>query len=66
LKYGRYCDDRFHLKPTKPGLAMEPDLSVAPADDGAKPSMVVPVDKLDDADWPVQLTRATMANLPTP
>ena len=45
---------------------MAPDLRLAPAYDGAKHSMVVPVDKLDEADWLVPLIRTTTANLPPP
>ncbi len=72
-EYGIYCDgvfigvvcaDRFHLKPTEAGLAAAPELELIPAYAGAKPSMVVPADRWDDADWLVPLIRITLAHLP--
>lgn len=74
-EYGLYCDecfigvvcnDHFHLKPTKAGLAMAPELELRPAYDGAKPSMVVPGERWDDIDWIAGLVRTTAQNLPSP
>ena len=74
-EYGIYCDDtfigvvcsnRFHLKPTPSGLTYADDLELAPAYDGAKPSLVVPADRWDDEDWLVALIRLTVNSLSKP
>lgn len=71
-EYGIYCDDifigvvcndTFHLKPTKPGLTLAPDLELAPAYSGAKPSMVVPADRWDEHEWIIPLVKTTVAHL---
>ncbi|MEZ5714151.1 MAG: TfoX/Sxy family protein [Paracoccaceae bacterium] len=56
---GVVCDDRFHHKPTGPGRALAPELDMAPAYPGAKPSLVVPAERWDEADWLSRLTRST-------
>lgn len=61
---GVVCDDQFHLKPTKAGQNFAPDLVLSPAYPGAKPSMVVPTERWDEADWLAELLRITVANLP--
>lgn len=61
---GVVCDDIFHLKPTKPGLAFAPEIELAPAYPGAKPSMVVPADRWDKYDWIIPLVKTTVAPLP--
>jgi DNA transformation protein len=74
-EYGIYCDGRFigvvcndqlHLKPTKAGLALAPELELAPAYPKATPSMVVPIERLDEQDWIVELVRTTAQNVPAP
>ena len=60
---GVVCDDRFHIKPTKEGLAFGHDLEMAPAYDGAKPSMVVPGERWDDPEWLRELVRITVESL---
>lgn len=60
---GVVCDDRFHVKPTKQGLAFAPELELAPAYDGAKPSMVVPGERWDDQEWLRELVRITVESL---
>lgn len=74
-EYGIYCDDRFigvvcdnqfHLKPTKAGLSLAPELDLQPAYAGAKPSIVIPGDRWDDADWITNLVQITSQNLPAP
>lgn len=74
-EYGIYCDgifigvvcnDTFYLKPTKLGLALAPEIELAPAYPGAKPSMVVPADRWDEYDWIIPLVKTTAANLPPP
>ena len=72
-EYGVYCDDRMvgticrdrlFIKPTDAGTTLEPDLERAPPYEGAKPSMVVPPDLLDDPDRLAALVRATASALP--
>lgn len=61
---GVVCSDRFHLKPTKAGLAFAPELALAPAYPGAKPSIVVPAERWDETEWMAELLKITVANLP--
>lgn len=58
-EYGVYCDAKFigticndtlFLKVTKEAKALEPELELAPAYDGAKPSFRVPVAMLEDTE----------------
>lgn len=56
---GVVCDDRFHLKPTAAGRDLAPELEMAPAYTGAKPSLVVPAERWDDTDWLSRLVRST-------
>jgi len=63
---GVVCKGQFHLKPTKAAQAFAPELALVPAYDGAKPSMVVPAERWDEADWIAELLRITVANLPAP
>ncbi|MEM1388192.1 MAG: TfoX/Sxy family protein [Pseudomonadota bacterium] len=74
-EYGVYCDgkivglicrDQLFLKPTDAGTGKEPDLDRAPAYEGAKPSLVVPVELLDDRSRLGQLVRKTANALPSP
>lgn len=63
---GVVCNDQFHLKPTKAALGFAPDLALAPAYPGAKPSMVVPAERWDDPDWMAELVQITLEHLPRP
>lgn len=72
-EYGVYCDgkivglicrDQLFLKPTDAGAEKEPDLDRAPAYEGAKPYLVVPVELLDDRSRLGELVRATANALP--
>ncbi len=74
-EYGVYCDGRMvgvvcagqlFIKPTVDGEAAEPALERASAYAGAKPSMLVPPDLLEDVDRLAALVRATAAALPLP
>ena len=63
---GVVCNDQFYLKPTKPGQSFAPDLALAPAYPGAKPSMIVPAERWDEADWITELLHITVQSLPAP
>ena len=45
---GLICDDTLFLKVTKEAQVLEPELELAPAYDGAKPSFLIPVSMLED------------------
>ena len=61
---GVICDDMLFLKPTKPGREFAPDVTLAPAYDGAKPSLRIAPEQVEDADWLVALVRRTHEALP--
>ncbi|MEM9169724.1 MAG: TfoX/Sxy family protein [Pseudomonadota bacterium] len=72
-EYGVYCGDRFigvvcadqlFIKPTPAGAALEPDLGRAPPYEGAKPSVVISPDMLEDPDRLAAFVRATADALP--
>ncbi len=56
---GVVCDDNFHIKPTKQTADMTAGLEMAPAYDGARPSLLIPPESWDDSDWLVELVRTT-------
>lgn len=60
------CDDKLFVKPTAAGKAFARKLKEAPAYSGAKPSLLVPADIWDDADWLAKLIRITASELPAP
>lgn len=60
---GVICDDTFFVKPTPQGTALAPDLGMSPAYDGAKPSLKITADLLEDADRLSQLVRVTASAL---
>lgn len=62
--FGLVCDDQLFLKPTSAGRAFAVGLAEGSPYPGAKPCLLVPGDKWDDADWLVGLTRITVAALP--
>jgi len=61
---GVICDDMLFLKPTGAGQAFAPEVTLAPAYEGAKPSMRIGPEQVDDADWLAALARLTCDNLP--
>lgn len=74
-EYGIYCEDKFvgvicdntlFLKPTAPGEAFAPELSTGSPYPGAKPHLIIPVEKFEDDQWMHDLLSATYDALPTP
>lgn len=74
-EYGVYCDDRFFgvvcanqlfIKPTPDGEALEPSLEHAPPYKGAKPSLLVTPDLLEDTERLAALVRVTKKALSPP
>lgn len=72
-EYGVYCDGKFigvicgetlFLKITKAGEALADDLDREPAYQGAKPSFLIPEERVEDRDWLAMLVRATHDDLP--
>lgn len=72
-EYGIYCDDKFigvicndtlFLKPTPEGISFSGDLEQLPPYKGAKPSLVVPQNGVDNADWLAKLVAITANALP--
>lgn len=72
-EYGIYCDatfigvickDTLFLKITQAGEALAADLERAPPYDGAKPSFVIPEERIEDRDWLAAMVRATHDGLP--
>jgi len=63
---GSVCDDRLYVKPTTPGRAHAEPASDAPPYPGAKPHLLIEVDRWDDSEWLGELLRVTAAELPTP
>ncbi len=63
---GSVCDDQLFVKPTQSGRAHAEPVSDAPPYPGAKPQMLIPVDRWDNAEWLGELLRVTAAELPTP
>jgi DNA transformation protein and related proteins len=60
---GVVCDDTLFIKPTPAGDRLTPDMDRAPPYDGAKPSIRVPAERIDDAPWLAELVRQTAAAL---
>lgn len=74
-EYGLYCNgrmvgvvcrDALFIKPTRPGEELEPDLERRPPYEGAKPSMLVPPDLIEDRDRLAALIKATASAVPPP
>lgn len=72
-EYGIYCDatfigvicrDTLFLKITKTGEALAAGLERAPPYDGAKPSFLIPEDRIEDRDWLAAMVGATRDGLP--
>jgi len=60
------CDDRFFVKPTDPGRAFIGDCEEATPYPQAKPWLLVPEDRWDDAEWLARLISISAAALPLP
>ena len=60
------CDDQLFVKPTPQGEAFIGAHEKAPPYPRAKPHIVVPEDRWDDARWLSDLIRITAAALPEP
>ena len=61
------CDDTLFVKITEPGKEFVGDLyEEGPAYPGAKASMVIQEDKIEDREWLGELIRITTANVPLP
>jgi TfoX/Sxy family transcriptional regulator of competence genes len=58
------CDNQLFVKITEGGKRTAGKVSEAPPYKGAKPSLLIPPDLWDDADWLAQLIRTTAAELP--
>lgn len=64
---GLVCDDTLYIKITEPGKEFVGDLyKEGAAYPGAKPSMVIDGEHIEDGDWLVELVRITVQALPTP
>lgn len=73
-EYGLYCDGKFigvicdnalYLKVTEALKKFAPDLELAPAYEGAKPSLLIPQQKIDDSEVLSKFVRLTHDDLPT-
>jgi TfoX/Sxy family transcriptional regulator of competence genes len=60
------CDDRLFVKPTEAGRQFAGPLEEASPYPGAKPYLVIPEDRWEDADWMATLFATTARNLPAP
>lgn len=63
---GLICDDQLYVKPTACGRLQAEPVSEAPPYPGAKPHLLIEVDRWDDAEWLGDLLRVTAAELPIP
>jgi TfoX/Sxy family transcriptional regulator of competence genes len=63
--FGVICDNRLYIKPTEGGRAFIHDPVEAPPYPGAKPSLLIE-ERIEDADWLLELVRITTSELPAP
>ncbi len=63
---GLVADDSLFIKKTDPGDRLVGPGHDAPPYPGAKPSLCIPAEKLQDVNWLRDLVRATADALPTP
>jgi TfoX/Sxy family transcriptional regulator of competence genes len=72
-EYGVYCGGKFFgvicrntlfVKKTKAGGALAAELELAAPYPSAKPSFVIPEEKLEDSDWLTRFITATCDELP--
>ncbi len=61
---GVICDDTLFLKVTAQAQALEPQITLAPAYEGAKPSFMIPAEMLEDAPRLAAFARAVHDGLP--
>lgn len=61
---GTICDDTLFLKVTKEAQVLEPELELAPAYDGAKPSFLIPVSMLENIERLAAFVRTVHSTLP--
>lgn len=62
---GVICDDTLFLKVTKEAKECEPDLDLAPAYEGAKPSFRIPAEMLEDRDRLAGFVQTVYHSLPS-
>ena len=60
------CDDKLFVKPSTRGRAYIGDVVEASPYPGAKPSFLIPVEKLGDHEWLSELIKITAEELPIP
>ena len=60
------CDDQLFIKPTAGGRALTKDCKDAPPYAGAKPSILIPEERIEDATWLCEVVTTTAAELPPP
>lgn len=60
------CDDTLFFKPTDGVARHFPDATLAPPYPGAKPCVVIPPERWEDAEWLVPFAVATAQALPLP
>jgi DNA transformation protein and related proteins len=63
---GVVADDHLFIKITRYGQGKLGSENEASAYPGAKPSFLIPSDKVDDAEWLTDLVRHTAEELPAP
>ncbi len=64
---GLVCDDTLYIKITEPGKNFVGELyKEGAAYPGAKPSMVIEAEQIEDCDWLTELVRITTDALPVP
>ena len=60
------CDDQLFVKPTPGGRAHAGTVAEASPYEGAKPCLLIPGDRWDDAEWMAALARVSASELPAP
>ena len=60
------CDDKLFVKPSIRGRAYIRDVVEVSPYPGAKPSFLIPVEKLGDHEWLSELIKITAEELPLP
>ena len=63
---GLICDDQLFVKPTAAGRAFAGEITEASPYPGAKPCLLIPEDRIEDAQWLASLIVMTVAELPAP
>ncbi|KAA2242163.1 TfoX/Sxy family protein [Salinarimonas soli] len=60
------CDEQLFVKPTEAGRRIAGDVPEGRPYPGAKPHLLIPSERWDDADGLAALVRVTAASLPAP